>query len=192
MIIQYLGNYLYLLLNVLNSNHPFILVTLVPRSYCGFIDGIVNSHKQSKSPYGKLSYSYGGLIISKLLFHAKYPNIPGTLNIKDSSIIKNDPANNFELAIEFLDLLERIIKVKRIILSTFDPGKAHSSTPSGQHQNNFAFKLRYTHYDIKGLWPFSSTRAVRVFWHFLSIIEYWVTLNRPLRSNQIRAVDPYS
>ena len=115
------------------------LVTLVSRSYCGFIDGIVNSHKQSKSPYGKLSYSYGGLIISKLLFHAKYPNIPGTLNIKDSSIIKNDPANNFELAIEFLDLLERIIKVKRIILSTFDPGKAHSSTPSGQHQNHFAF-----------------------------------------------------
>ena len=138
-ILQFLGNYLYLLLNVLNSNHPFILVTLVPRSYCGFIDGIVNSHKQSKSPYGKLSYSYGGLIISKLLFHAKYPNIPGTLNIKDSSIIKNDPANNFELAIEFLDLLERIIKVKRIILSTFDPGKAHSSTPSGQHQNHFAF-----------------------------------------------------
>ena len=97
-----------------------------------FTDGIVNSHKQSKSPYGKLSYSYGGLIISKLLFHAKYPNIPGTLNIKDQSIIKNDPANNFELAIEFLDLLERIIKVKRIILGTFDPGKAHSSTASGQ------------------------------------------------------------
>ena len=27
---------------------------------------------------------------------------------------------------------------------------------------------------------FSSTRAVRVFWHFLSIIEYWVILRRPL------------
>ena len=44
----------------------------------------------------------------------------------------------------------------------------------------------------KGQRPFSSTRAVRVFWHFLSKIEYWVTLNRPLKSNQIRAVDPYS
>ena len=44
----------------------------------------------------------------------------------------------------------------------------------------------------KGQRPFFSTRAVRVFWHFLSKIEYLVTLNRPLGSNQIKAVNPYS
>ena len=43
----------------------------------------------------------------------------------------------------------------------------------------------------KGQQPFSSTRVVRVFWHFLSKIEYWVTLRRPLRSNQMRTDDPY-
>ena len=32
----------------------------------------------------------------------------------------------------------------------------------------------------KGQRPFSSTRAIRVFWHFLHKIEYWVTLGRPL------------
>ena len=46
----------------------------------------------------------------------------------------------------------------------------------------------------KGQRPFSSTRAVRVFWHFLSkklSTLYWVTLRRPLGSNQIRTSDPY-
>ena len=28
----------------------------------------------------------------------------------------------------------------------------------------------------KNQWPFSSPRAVGVFWHFLYVIEYWVTL----------------
>ena len=31
----------------------------------------------------------------------------------------------------------------------------------------------------KGQRPFSSTRAVRVFWHFLPEIEYWGPLNSP-------------
>ena len=46
--------------------------------------------------------------------------------------MKNDAANNFELAIDFLDLLERINQMKIMILNTFDAGKSHSLTNSGQ------------------------------------------------------------
>ena len=42
----------------------------------------------------------------------------------------------------------------------------------------------------KGQRPFSSTRAVRVFWHFLPKIEYWVTLVRPLGRLNMSTGDP--
>ena len=43
---------------------------------------------------------------------------------------------------------------------------------------------------FKGQIPFSSTCAVRVFWHFLPKIEYWVTLRRPLGQLNISTGDP--
>ena len=42
----------------------------------------------------------------------------------------------------------------------------------------------------KGQRPFSSTRAIRVFWHFLPKIEYWVTLRRPLGGLNMSTGDP--
>ena len=97
-----------------------------------FSDEVVKTHEQTKSSYGRLGFAYAGLIISKLLFHAKYPDISGNLNLPDQWLLKNDAANNFELAIDFLDLLERINQMKIMILNTFDSGKSHSLTASGQ------------------------------------------------------------
>lgn len=93
---------------------------------------MVKTHEQTKSSYGRLGFAYGGLIISKLLFHAKYPEIPGNLTVQDQWLVKNDAANNFELAVDFLDLLERINQMKVMILNTFDSSKSHSLTNSGQ------------------------------------------------------------
>ena len=42
----------------------------------------------------------------------------------------------------------------------------------------------------KGQRPFSSTHAIRVFWHFLPKIEYWVTLGRPLGQLNMSTGDP--
>ena len=95
-------------------------------------DEVVKTHEQTKSSYGRLGFAYGGLIISKLLFHSKYPEILGNLSVSDQWLVKNDSANNFELAVDFLDLLERINQMKIMILNTFDAGKSHSLTSSGQ------------------------------------------------------------
>ena len=92
----------------------------------------MKTHEQTKTSYGRLGFAYGGLIISKLLFHAKYPQISGNLTIPDKWLVKNDAANNFELAVDFLDLLERINQMKIMILNTFDSSKSHSLTNSGQ------------------------------------------------------------
>ena len=54
------------------------------------------------------------------------------MNLPDQWLLKNDAANNFELAVDFLDLLERINQMKIMILNTFDSGKSHSLTHSGQ------------------------------------------------------------
>ena len=54
------------------------------------------------------------------------------MNVPDQWLVKNDAANNFELAVDFLDLLERINQMKEMILNTFDAGKSHSLTNSGQ------------------------------------------------------------
>ena len=44
----------------------------------------------------------------------------------------------------------------------------------------------------RGQRPFSSTRALRVFWHFLPKIKYWVTLRWPLGHCHMCTGDPYN
>ncbi len=53
--------------------------------------------------------------------------------MKDASLQKIEAGDQFELAVDFLDLLESAIKMKKNILASFDlGGRSHSLTNSGQ------------------------------------------------------------
>ena len=54
----------------------------------------------------------------------------------------------------------------------------------------YLMNLIYTHYEIQGSKALIHTRAIRVFWHFLHKIEYWVTLGRPLERLNMSTRDP--
>ena len=74
--------------------------------------------------------------------------------------------------------------MKKMIIST--EGKVRwcltASTPPSIYRTRIMKSM--------GQRPFSSTRAIRVFWHFLPKIEYWVTLVRPLGQLNMSTGDP--
>ena len=55
---------------------------------------------------------------------------------------------------------------------------------------NFEIKNTTRIMKSKGQRPFSSIRAVRVFWNFLSKIEYWVTLKTLFKKQPDKSLDP--
>ena len=54
-----------------------------------FPEQVSKYHRNSRSElasYGRLSAAFGGLVLSKLAFHQKYPEIPGNFIVKDAII----------------------------------------------------------------------------------------------------------
>jgi len=79
-----------------------------------FIDQMSKYHRNSRTEfasYGRLSATFGQLIISKLKFFHKYPDLPANFVLKETTLMSFDASKNFELAIDLLDLLESIIQV---------------------------------------------------------------------------------
>lgn len=81
-----------------------------------FIDQMSKYHRNSRTEfasYGRLSAILGQLVINKLKFFQKYPDMPCNFAVKDNTLSAFDTSKNFELAIDLLDLLESIIQVSQ-------------------------------------------------------------------------------
>jgi hypothetical protein len=79
-----------------------------------FLDQMSKYHRNSRTEfasYGRLSTILGQLVINKLKFFHKYPDMPPSFAVKDNTLSSFDTSKNFELAIDLLDLLESIIQV---------------------------------------------------------------------------------
>ena len=101
--------------------------------HSSLIDEVCRSHAQlAKSSYGQLVGRYGRMILGKLAFHSRNPNVPGNFGMKNK-LESVEAGELFELGVEFLDQLEATCGFMKTIFDSFEVGnKSISLTTSGQ------------------------------------------------------------
>uniref|UniRef100_A0A5S6QSI8 I/LWEQ domain-containing protein n=1 Tax=Trichuris muris TaxID=70415 RepID=A0A5S6QSI8_TRIMR len=83
----------------------------------------------------QLIRNYCSLLVTKLEFHQRNPQIPGNMVLTAEqleSIGQKDVNNWFELAIEVLDYLDAIMVLQKSVFDSLDRSRASSMTPVGQ------------------------------------------------------------
>ena len=88
-----------------------------------------------KDDYGTLILHYCKLVLTKLEFHSRNPEIPGNLVLSDAAIVAlgdGDVNNLFQIAIEALDYQDEILALQRKVFDSMDMGRANSLTNMGQ------------------------------------------------------------
>lgn len=86
-------------------------------------------------PYGRLIVPYARMVLTKVRFHAKYVQFPGSLEVSDSQLDRigdNDANKFFELAVDLLDYLDEIISVQTIVYGRVEAAGLSSMTRAGQ------------------------------------------------------------
>ncbi|CAH1801834.1 unnamed protein product [Owenia fusiformis] len=88
-----------------------------------------------KEGYGKLIRSYTKLLVQKLAFHRKNPEIPGNLVLTEEElekITRFDVNLYFELSVDMLDYMDGLLMLAAAVFGSLDMSRANSMTASGQ------------------------------------------------------------
>ncbi|XP_013381294.1 huntingtin-interacting protein 1 isoform X1 [Lingula anatina] len=88
-----------------------------------------------KEGYGKLIGAYTKLLVQKLAFHKKNPNIPGNLVLTDQQLDEmagRDPNGYFELSVDMLDYMDEILSLQAAVFNSLDMSRSNSMTNTGQ------------------------------------------------------------
>ncbi|KAK3598340.1 hypothetical protein CHS0354_026598 [Potamilus streckersoni] len=88
-----------------------------------------------KEGYGRLIAAYCTLVVQKMDFQKKYPEIPGNLLMDDEKyahVCGSDVNNYFEISVDMLDYMDEILHLQEVVFGSLDKSRANSMTNSGQ------------------------------------------------------------
>ncbi|PAA49961.1 hypothetical protein BOX15_Mlig002007g4 [Macrostomum lignano] len=88
-----------------------------------------------KDGYGRPIQAFARLIVAKLKFHKKNPEVPGTMSLTPevmASLTQNSIDNYFELSVDLLDYLDELLVLQNVVFASLDKSKANSMTLHGQ------------------------------------------------------------
>uniref|UniRef100_A0A1I8JPX0 Centrosomal protein of 70 kDa n=1 Tax=Macrostomum lignano TaxID=282301 RepID=A0A1I8JPX0_9PLAT len=88
-----------------------------------------------KDGYGRPIQAFARLIVAKLKFHKKKPEVPGTMSLTPevmASLTQNSIDNYFELSVDLLDYLDELLVLQNAVFASLDKSKANSMTLHGQ------------------------------------------------------------
>ncbi|XP_060569865.1 huntingtin-interacting protein 1-like isoform X2 [Ruditapes philippinarum] len=118
---------------LLREGHENVFID--SQKYRTFLEELGKLWGHLRDGYGRLIAAYTVLLNQKLVFHKKYPNIPGNLLMTDdvfARICGSDVNGYFEISVDMLDYMDEVLNLQKQVFGSLDRARANSMTNSGQ------------------------------------------------------------
>ncbi|KAK0087229.1 hypothetical protein PV325_001471 [Microctonus aethiopoides] len=118
---------------VLREGHPRVISE--SQRHKGKLEDIGKMWQHLREGYGRLIHLYIRLLITKLDFHNRNPDLPGNLQVTNEeleAIGENDINIYFQMAVEMFDYMDDILTLQHAVFGSLDLYKSNSMTPCGQ------------------------------------------------------------
>ncbi|KAK0174694.1 hypothetical protein PV327_010432 [Microctonus hyperodae] len=118
---------------VLREGHPRVISE--SQRHKGKLEDIGKMWQHLREGYGRLIHLYIRLLITKLDFHNRNPDLPGNLQVTNDeleAIGENDINIYFQMAVEMFDYMDDILTLQHAVFGSLDLYKSNSMTPCGQ------------------------------------------------------------
>ncbi|XP_053376325.1 huntingtin-interacting protein 1-like isoform X2 [Mercenaria mercenaria] len=118
---------------LLREGHEHVFVD--SQKYRTYLEELGKLWGHLRDGYGRLIAAYTTLLNQKLVFHKKYPHIPGNLLMTDevfARICGSDVNGYFEISVDMLDYMDEVLSLQKQVFGSLDRARANSMTNSGQ------------------------------------------------------------